>query len=100
VGGTSPYTETFTPLPDSELSQTCPTQQATIEIDKTDGSATGAVNEHISIQPQDNDTNFRIVDCKYMYNLATSSFSGAGTYKVYAVINGTRVLQPAVFDLR
>jgi hypothetical protein len=50
---------------------------AKIEIDKTDGSPTGAVNEPVSIQPKDTDGFFRIVDCKYMYNLATSSLSGA-----------------------
>ena len=35
----------------------------------------------MTIQPQDNDGIFRIVDCKYMYNLATSSLMGAGITK-------------------
>ena len=30
----------------------------------------------MTIQPQDNNGIFRIVDCKYMYNLATSSLIG------------------------
>jgi hypothetical protein len=73
VGGANAYTETFTPEPASPLTATCPTLEATIKIEKTDGTPTGAVNEPVSIQPQDNDGMFRIVDCKYMYNLATSS---------------------------
>jgi hypothetical protein len=58
------------------------------------------VNEPLSIQPQDNNGIFRIVDCKYMYNLATGSLSGVGTYKVYAIINGVQATNPAVFDLK
>ena len=71
-----------------------------VKITKTDGTPTGDVNEPISIQPQDNNGLFRIVDCKYMYNLATSSLSGVGTYKVYAVINGVTATPPATFDLK
>jgi hypothetical protein len=58
------------------------------------------VNEPVSIQPQDNNGAFRIVDCKYMYNLATSSLSSIGTYTVYANINGFPATGPAVFDLK
>lgn len=58
------------------------------------------MNEPVSIQPNDSNGIFRIVDCKLMYNLATSSLSGVGTYKVYAVINGTPASNPAVSDLR
>jgi hypothetical protein len=58
------------------------------------------VNEPETIQPQDNNGLFRIVDCKYMYNLATSSLSGAGTYKVYVKINDVTASGPAVFDLK
>jgi hypothetical protein len=100
VGGATPYSETFTPQPASALSPVCPTDQATIKITKTDGQATGDVNEPLSIQPQDNNGIFRIVDCKYMYNLATGSLSGVGTYKVYAIINGVQATNPAVFDLK
>ena len=100
VGGSNPYGETFTPQRSSPLTSTCPTQEASIKITKTDGMPTGDVNEPISVQPQDNNGLFRIVDCKYMYNLATSSLSGVGTYKVYAVINGVEATNPAVFDLK
>ena len=77
-----------------------PEPYATIKITKTDGTATGDVNEPLSIQPNDNNGIFRVVDCKLMYNLATSSLSGVGTYKVYAVINGVTATNPAVFDLK
>jgi hypothetical protein len=82
------------------LTQACPTDTANVLITKTGGSPTGDVNEPLTIQPQDNNGIFRIVDCMYMYNLASSSLSGPGTYKVYAIINGVTAANPAVFDLR
>ena len=99
VGGSNPYAETFTPQPSSSMWQVCPTAPASISIHKTDGAPTGSVNEPVSVQPQDNDGMFRIVDCKYMYNLATSSLSGVGTYTVYATI-GTTTFEVGTFDLK
>lgn len=101
VGGTSPYTDTFTPQPSGSLSPTCnlPTN-ATIQVTKADGTPTGDINDAESIQPKDNNGIFRVVDCKLMYNLAVSSLSGAGTYTVAAVINGTTVAGAATFDLK
>jgi len=98
---TAAFTDTFTPQPASAPAPTCnlPTD-ATIKITKTDGVPTGDVNEPLSIQPNDNNGIFRVVDCKLMYNLATSSLSGVGTYTVSAVINGTPASNPAVFDLK
>jgi hypothetical protein len=98
-GNATPYTETFTPPPASSLTPTCPTLQASVKITKVDGTPSGDVNEPLSIQPQDNNFIYRIVDCKYMYNLATSSLSGVGTYTVYATINGTTI-PVGVFDLK
>jgi hypothetical protein len=98
-GNATPYTETFTPLPASPLTPTCPTLQASVRITKVDGHPSGDVNEPLSIQPQDNNLIFRIVDCKYMYNLATSSLSGVGTYTVYATIGSTTVTVGS-FDLK
>ncbi len=99
VGGASPYTETFTPQPASTVGAVCPTQQASITITKVDGAPTGDVNEPLTVQPQDNNGLFRIVDCKYMYNLATSSLSGVGTYTVKATI-GSSTFTAATFDLK
>jgi hypothetical protein len=72
---------------------------ASIKITKVDGSPSGDVNEPLTIQPQDNNGIFRIVDCKYMYNLATSSLSGVGTYTVKATI-GSTTFTVATFDLK
>jgi hypothetical protein len=97
---TAGYTETFTPSSSGSLTAMCPTQPASVIVTKEDGSATGSVNEPETIQPQDNDGLFRIVDCKYMYNLATSSLAGAGTYNVFVKINDVVAGGPAVFDLK
>jgi hypothetical protein len=97
---TGAFTDTFVPALTSALTPVCPTQEASILVTKTDGTSSGDVNEAVSIQPQDNNGIFRIVDCKYMYNLATTSLRGVGTYKVYAIINGVQANDPAVFDLK
>jgi hypothetical protein len=98
-GAASPYTDTWTPLPASAMTATCPTAEAKFSITKVDGLPTGDVNEPLSIQPQDSNLHYRIVDCKYMYNLATSSLSGVGTYTVKATI-GTTTFTVATFDLK
>jgi len=97
--GTSTYTETFTPQAGSPSTSVCPTDEASITITKVDGAPSGDVNEPLTIQPQDNNGIFRIVDCKYMYNLATSSLSGVGTYTVKATI-GSTTFTVATFDLK
>ena len=99
--GTAGYSDTFTPQPSSGTAPTCdlPTN-AEIEITKTAGTTTGPVNEPLTIQPNDSNGTFRVVDCKLMYNLATSSLSGVGTYRVSAVINGVAASGPATFDLK
>jgi hypothetical protein len=91
-------TNTFTPQP-TPPTPTCPTSQALIGITKVSMSPTGVVNEPETIQPQDYNGVFRIVDCKYMYNLATGSLMGAGTYNVSATIDGT-TFPVATFDLK
>jgi hypothetical protein len=96
---TQAFSNTFTPQPPTPPTPTCPTSQALIGITKVSTSPTGVVNEPDTIQPQDNDGVFRIVDCKYMYNLATNSLMGVGTYNVYATINGT-TFPVATFDLK
>ena len=92
-------TNTFTPQPPTPPTPTCPTSQALIGITKVSMSPTGVVNEPETIQPQDNNGVFRIVDCKYMYNLATGSLMGAGTYNVSATI-GSTTFPVASFDLK
>lgn len=89
VAGTTPYTETFTPQAQSPMTATCPTLPASMRMTKTSGANAGSVNEPVTVQPQDDNGVFRIVDCKYMYNLATGSLSGTGGYRVFATIDGT-----------
>jgi hypothetical protein len=91
---------TFTPGPASPLTPTCDLPPATIKVTKTDSLSGGTVNEAESIQPTDDNLNFRIVDCKYMYNLATKTLRGAGSYTVEAIVNGTPATSPAKFDIR
>lgn len=83
-----------TPVP------TCTLPSATIQITKISGAPTGNVNEPVSVQPFDNNKNFRVVDCKYMYNLSTSSLPGAGRYRVEAIIGGSPAAGAAEFDVR
>jgi hypothetical protein len=92
---------TFTPQAGSPLAKTCdlPTNAA-IRVTKIAGATPGVVNEPVSIQPGDDNGIFRVVDCKLMYNLATSSLSGPGRYRVEAIVNGTPAANPAEFDLR
>ena len=91
---------TFIPL-DVSSGKICSLPPADIQVTKTSGVGTGPVNEPVSIQPGASDDAFRIVDCKYMYNLATSSLSGPGRYKVEVLINGVTLAQGAAeFDLR
>jgi hypothetical protein len=92
-------TNTFVPAGGGSV-LTCTLPPATIQIDKVSGSPTGQVNEPLTIQPADNNSQFRVVGCNYMYNLDTSSLSGAGRYGVEVIIGGTPASGEAFFDLR
>ena len=97
---TGTFPDTFTPQPASSMTPVCPTREAYIGMTKVAGADPGPVNEPQMIQPQDEDGMFRIVDCKYMYNLATSSLMGAGKYSVFVTIDGTMYDDVATFDLK
>lgn len=88
-------------ITDSAFAATCNLPQAKIEVTKDDPNPDGTANETVdSVQPKDTGVYFRNVDCKYIYNLDVSTLTGQGTYRVYANINGVRVLlSPAKFDL-
>ena len=92
--------DTFVPPPATTPAPTCDLPPATIRVTKVAGAPSGQVNEPVTIQPGDSNGAFRVVDCKYMYNLATSSLSGVGTYTVEALIGGTPATNPAVFELK
>jgi hypothetical protein len=91
-------TDTFTPQ-QTPPTPVCPTSVAYFGITKVGAAPAGPVNEAMTIQPQDNDMIFRIVDCKYMYNLATSSLTGTGDYNVFATIDGN-TFPVAAFSLK
>ena len=90
----------LTPPVASPLTPTCALPDAQIKVTKIANAPTGPVNGATSRQPADNNSVFRRVDCKYMYNLATGSLFGAGTYLVEALIGSTLATGGAVFDLR
>jgi hypothetical protein len=101
LGSATVNDNTFTPQSPTPLKSTCDLPPADIRVTKVSGEVPlGVVNEPISIQPADVDGHFRIVDCKYMYNLATSSLPGPGRYKVEAVINGEAADGAAYFYLK
>lgn len=91
---------TSTTTVDGPYANTCTLPAAELRWAKNDATPTGAVNEAQSIQPGDTDHLFRQVDCKYIYNLDVTSLGGAGTYTVWARINGVNIPTPATFDLK
>ena len=100
LGSATVNDNTFTPAPPSALKSTCNLPPAQIRVTKQPETGPPQLAPAISIQPADTNGWFRIVDCKYMYNLATSSLLGPGFYKVEAVINGEAVDGAAYFYLK
>lgn len=76
---------------------TCNLPAATIGLTRTSGGTVGPVSESVYVNPADNGSNFRISDCKYIYNLATDSL-GPGIYQVEIKIGGI-VVGSAMFGL-
>ena len=99
VGGTSPYTETFTPQAGSTFAPTCNLPAAMLKVTKTLGAPTGVVNETTVVQSFDTGDAFRVVDCKYQYVLSIPSLKGSGTYLAEIQIGGETV-GSASFDLK
>jgi hypothetical protein len=82
------------------LSPTCNLPTATLEATRIDPQPDGSVNEEpVGSSLDDNGNTFRVVDCKYQYNLAIPILPGKGTYKVEIQIGGTTV-GTAQFDLK
>jgi hypothetical protein len=92
-------TETTTTI-DGPYAKTCTLPAAELRWAKNDATPTGAINEAESIQPKDTGQFYRLVDCKYIYNLDVSSLSGQGTYTVWVRVGGVNLDVPATFDLR
>ncbi len=114
--GASADGNSWEPLPEGETTTvdsdtttpfagTCDLPQAELRWSKNDPVPSGAVNEAQSIQPGDSGDYYRIVDCKYIYNLDVSSLdpdlsTRAGTYRVWVHLGGQNIPDPAKFDLR
>jgi hypothetical protein len=94
-------TRQFISAAGSDLTSTCdlPTP-ATIRVTFGDPQPDGVVNETVTTYPSDSTSLFRVIDCKYQYNLSIPSLtSGPGTYKVEILINSA-VVGTAQFDLK
>lgn len=76
------------------LSPVCPSDTATIQITKADGAGGFTITEEPVSTVPDQGANFRIVDCKYMYNVSGKSL-GPGLYKVDVLLGGNPALQTA-----
>jgi len=101
LGSATVNDNTFTPPPATPLSSTCDLPPAQIRVTKDpDVPEAVLVPSPTSIQPADTNGWFRVVDCKYMYNLATSSLLASGRYKVEVVIDGQAVPGAAYFSLK
>ena len=101
LGSATVNDNTFTPPPPTTLRAACDLPPAEIRVTKSpDLPGEMLVPSPTSVQPADTNGQFRIVDCKYMYNLATSSLLSNGRYKVEVVINGEAVPEPAYFTLK
>ena len=87
LGNVSVNGNTFVPLTTSSLSPTCQLPAANIEVDRLLPTPSGNIDEVAINQSVDQGTAFRVVDCKYMYNLAAKSL-GVGQYAVKAIIGG------------
>jgi hypothetical protein len=70
----------------------CPTAPATIQVSMVGSSALLTVDETLDNGTADTGTQFRIVDCKYQYNIAGKSLP-KGQFKVNVIINGSVVPQ-------
>jgi len=77
---------------------TCTLPPATIAVTRTAGGTLGPVNESVYKTNADDDSNFRVDGCQYIYNLSASTL-GVGTYRVNISIEGITVGY-AVFALK
>lgn len=99
LGNVTVNDNTFVPNSSSSLTPTCTLPPANIEVDRLEPTPTGPIGEVTAIQPNDVGSAFRIVDCKYMYNLAAKPL-GQGQYEVKVIINGVPASGSGKFTLK
>lgn len=78
--------------------RTCSLPAATIALVRTAGGTPGYINESEYGTPADSGSDFRIADCKYIFNVGPRNL-GAGTYQVQILLGGA-VAGTATFGLR
>jgi hypothetical protein len=71
---------------------------ATLAVTRTAGGVIGQVNESVYTGPADSGSNFRVLDCQYIYNLVSNAL-GVGTYQVDILIDG-QVVGSGTFQLK
>jgi probable HAF family extracellular repeat protein len=69
---------------------TCQLPAATIRITRTAGASLAPIGESVFDGASDSGPNFRLSDCRYLYQLGASSL-GPGHYRVDILIDGTPV---------
>lgn len=90
---------TFVPL--SGSSPTCNLPLAQIEVDRLTPNPTTSIDEQAVQLNADLGNNFRVVDCKYMYNLSVKNTAGMGSaYEVKVIINGSAADGSGQFTLK
>jgi hypothetical protein len=99
VSTSAPTNDTFS-APTGPVAGTCTLPTAKIQVYQVSGTDPGAINTVLSASGADTTGYFRVVDCKYLYNLDVSSLNGAGAYSVSTIINGTPASNPAKFLLK
>lgn len=92
----------FVPEPAGEPTTTCDlSPTAYIEVVKLSPDANGAINEEpVQASLVDDGNVYRVVDCKYQFNLSIPSLKGAGHYRIEIQIPQGTVIGQVEFDLK
>jgi hypothetical protein len=91
LGNVTVNDNTFVPL-SGGFTAVCPTAPATIQVSKIGPSGSLSIDETLDSAAPDQGNSFRIVGCKYQYNISGKSL-GTGQYQVDAMIGGIPAIQ-------
>lgn len=99
LGNVSVNGNTFAPQSSSSLTPTCNLPPATLQLSRLTPTVTGSIDEVAIQQNADTGNSFRVVDCKYMFNLAAKSL-GTGQYKAEVLFNNVPATGFGTFTLK